>query len=107
MVFFPGVEPNSEMAPSFDKYLAAVRSIPQATRYFTLMNALDRMLSEQLVFVYDLLGVGTYRESINRVKKEITGPLAQRRELVQRFGIEDTFYGTIKRADKVVKLVRG
>ena len=71
------------------------------------MNALDRMLSEQLVFVYDLIGVGAYRESINRIKKEITLPLAQRRELVQRFGIEDTFYGTIKRAEKVVKLVRG
>lgn len=107
MVFFPGVEQGSELAPSFDKFLAAVRSIPQPTRYFTLMNSLDRMLSEQLVFVYDLIGVGPYRESINRVKKEITLPLAQRRELVQRFGIEDTFYGTIKRAEKVVKLVRG
>ncbi|MCM2271877.1 MAG: DUF4388 domain-containing protein [candidate division Zixibacteria bacterium] len=106
-VFFPGVEPHSELAPSFDKFLATVRSMPQATRYYTLMSALDRMLTDQLVFIYDLLGTGTYRESINRVKREITGPLAQRRELVQRFGIEDTFYNTIKRADKVVKLVRG
>jgi hypothetical protein len=106
-VYFPGVELNSELAPTFDKFLATVRSMPQTTRYYSLMTSLDRMLADQLVFVYDLLGTGTYRESINRVKKEITGPLAQRRELVQRFGIEDTFYNTIKRADKVVKLVRG
>lgn len=44
---------------------------------------------------------------MNRVKKEITEPLAQRRDLVQRFGIEDNFYSTLKRADKIVKLVRG
>ena len=28
-------------------------------------------------------------------------------ERVQRYGLEDTFYGTLKRADKVVKMMRG
>lgn len=107
MTFFPGVDPRSDLKPSFDKFLSAVRALPAETRYHVVMSHLERMLSEQLVFVYDLLGTGAFREVVNRVKKEITEPLAQRRDLVQRFGIEDNFYSTLKRADKIVKLVRG
>jgi hypothetical protein len=107
LTFFPGVDPNSDLMPPFDKFLSAVKSLPEATRFYTVMTSLERMLSEQLVEVYGLVGTGGFRESINRVKKEIAFPLANRRDLVQRYGIEDSFYGTIKRADKVVKLVRG
>ncbi|MEW6049933.1 MAG: DUF4388 domain-containing protein [Candidatus Zixiibacteriota bacterium] len=107
LTFFPGVDPGSDLVPSFDKFLSAVKSLPSETRYHVLMSNLERMLSEQLVYVYDLLGAGAFREVVNRVKKEISEPLALRRELVQRFGIEDNFYSTIKRADRVVKLVRG
>lgn len=107
LTYFPGVDPSSELMPQFDKFLAAVNALPEATRYHTIMNSLERMLSEQLVFVYDMLGIGAFREAVNRVKKEIAHPLTQRRELIQRYGIEDNFYGTLKRADKVVKFVRG
>jgi len=107
MTFFPGVDPSSDLRPSFDKFLTAVRSLPEETRYHVVMSNLERMLSEQLVFVYDLLGTGAFRDVVSRVKKEITEPLAQRRDLVQRFGIEDNFYSTLNRADKIVKLVRG
>ena len=107
LTYFPGVDPSSELMPQFDKFLTAVNALPEATRYHTIMNSLERMLSEQLVFVYDMLGIGAFREAVNRVKKEIAHPLTQRRELIQRYGIEDNFYGTLKRADKVVKFVRG
>lgn len=107
LTYFPGVDPNSDLMPAFDKFLAAVKAMPSETRYHSVMTNLERMLSEQLVYVYDLLGIGAFREAVNRVKKEIANPLAARRDLVQRFGIEDNFYGTLKRADKVVKLVRG
>lgn len=107
LTYFPGVDPSSELMPQFDKFLTAVNSLPEATRYHAIMNSLERMLSEQLVFVYDMLGMGAFREAVNRVKKEIAPPLSQRRDLIQRYGIEDNFYGTLKRADKVVKFVRG
>ena len=48
-----------------------------------------------------------YRETVTRVKKEISSPLAVRRELVKRYGIEGSLYGAVKSADKVVKLLRG
>jgi hypothetical protein len=107
LTYFPGAEPGANMAPTFDKFLAAVRQIPEETRYYTLMNSLDKMLSEQLVHVYQLLGEGPYRDTMSRVKKEIAEPLQVRRELVKRYGLEDAFYTTLKRAEKVVRLVRG
>jgi hypothetical protein len=104
--YFPGVDPHSEMAPSFEKFLSAVRAIPVPVRHHQLMLELGNMLSEQLEYVYQLLGVGAFRESMTDVKKEISEPLAARRELVKRYGVDDAFYKTLKRADKVVKLVR-
>ncbi|MDX9857362.1 MAG: DUF4388 domain-containing protein [candidate division Zixibacteria bacterium] len=107
LTFFPGVDPESDLMPSLDRFLSAVRAIPPSLRFHTLMSSLERMLSEQLVYVYQLLGHGVFRETINAVKKEIAEPLATRRELVKRYGVDENFYGILKRADKTVKLVRG
>ncbi len=105
--FFPGVDPNSDLMPSYEKFAAMVRSVPGPIRYHTLMAGLEKMLSEQLLYVYQILGNGSFRDTVTSVKKEIAEPLAARRELVKRYGIEEAFYGTIKRADKMVKMVRG
>ena len=107
MTFFPGVDPNSDLMPSFEKFLKVVRSYPTPIRYQKLMSMLHKMLSEQLIYVYQLLGSGAFRDTVAKVKKEIAEPLAKHRELVKRFEIEDSFYSTIKQADKIVKLVRG
>jgi len=105
--FFPGVDPTSDLMPAFDKFLAAARSQSQPIRYHHLMAALEKMLSEQLLYVYRLLGVGAFRDTVTRVKMEIAEPLAGRRDLVRRYHLEEEFYGSIKRADKMVKLLRG
>lgn len=107
LVFFPGVEPNSELAPSFEKFATAVSKIPADIRYYKLMVGLEAMLSEQLEYTFQLLGVGQFREVVSKVKREIADPLAKRRELVKQYNIEESFYRTIKRADKVVKMIRG
>ncbi|MCK4302202.1 MAG: DUF4388 domain-containing protein, partial [candidate division Zixibacteria bacterium] len=98
LTYFPGLEPSSELAPSLDKFLATVRALPPASRYHHLMRALEEMLSEQLEFVFRLLGLKVYGRAVTGVKKEISEPLAVRRELVQRFGVDDNFYRTLKRA---------
>lgn len=105
--YFPGVDPRSDLMPPFEKFLASVRTVPDEIRYHLLMSGLDKMLSEQLLYVYQLLGDGVYRDTMTKVKMEISEPLASRRDLVKRYNIEDDFYGTIKRADKMVKLLRG
>ncbi len=105
--YFPGIDPNSDLMPSFKKFLNTVRTIPEPIRFQKLLRDLDTMLSEQLEFIFDLLGVQSFRTGVAAVKREISEPLATRRELVKRYGIEDNLYQTIKRADKVVKMVRG
>jgi len=105
--YFPGVDPHSNLMPSVERFLNAVRAIPAPVRFYKLMTELENMLTEQLEYVFQLLGMGAFREVMIKVKKEISQPLATRRELVKRYGIEDTFYKTLKRADKVVKMVRG
>jgi hypothetical protein len=107
LTFFPGVDPNSDLMPSLDKFLAAVRAVPEAIRYHVLMSGLEKMLAEQLLYVYQLLGSGVFRDTVTGVKKEIAQPLASRRELVKRYRIEDGFYGSVKRADRMVKMLRG
>lgn len=107
LMYFPGHDPESGPMPSYDKYLAAVKALPANVRFHKLMTSLDAMLSEHLEFVFQVLGVGPFREAVGMVKKEITEPLATRREIVKRYHIEDNLYKTIKRADRVVKMVRG
>lgn len=107
LMHFTGFDPQSEEGPSYDKYLTAVKTLPPNVRYHKLMTGLDGMLSEHLEFVFQVLGVGPFREAVGLVKKEITEPLATRREIVKRYHIEDNLYKTIKRADRVVKMVRG
>jgi len=105
--YFPGVDPKSDLMPSFDKFLTAMRQLPPQTRLHHLLSGLESMLSEQLEFIFQLLGSGPFRRGLGAVKREISEPLAKRRELVTRYGLEDSFYKTLRRADKVVKMVRG
>ncbi len=107
LTYFPGVDPSSDLTPSFDKFLGAVRAIPASVRYHKLVSGLEHMLQAQLEYTFQLLGVGVFRDALVRVKKEISQPLATNRSLVKEYGLEDHFYQTLKRADKVVKLIRG
>jgi len=105
--YFPGVDPRSELLPSLDKFIQSVYALPANVRYHSLMSGLEDMLSEQLIQVYQLLGAGPYHYAASRVKKEIAEPLALRRDLVRKYKVEDSFYGSLRRAEKVVQLVRG
>lgn len=107
MTFFPGVDPKSDLMPPVDKFISAVMAIPAPLRMHKLLSSLQKMLSEQLVFVYQLLGSSSFQTSLIKVKREIAEPLAHDRELVKRYDIESTFYATLKQADKIVRMVRG
>jgi len=54
-----------------------------------------------------ILGEGPFRSTLNGVKREITEPLAKKRDLVKKYGIENDYYRSLKRAEKVVHMVRG
>jgi hypothetical protein len=107
LTYFPGMNPGTDHGPKFDKFYAEILKIPQAVRMHTVMSALETMLSTQIEYIYYFLGSGVYRRAIGKIKKEITEPLVLRRELVKRFQIDDNFMRSIKKAERLVHLVKG
>jgi hypothetical protein len=107
LMYFPGFDPGADTQPSFDKFYVEILKVPQSVRLYTVMSALENMLCNQLEYVFYFLGSGIYRQAVGRVKKEVSEPLAMRRELVKRFQIDENFLSSIKKADRVVRLVKG
>lgn len=107
LIYFPGFDPGADTNLFFDKFYAAILQIPHAVRMHTVMSALEHMLDNQLEYVFYFLGSGIYRQAVGRVKKEITEPLALKRELVKRFHIDENLDKCLKKAAMVVKLMKG
>ncbi len=107
MLFFPGFDPSSDTGPTFDKFYTEIIKIPTPVRMHTVMNALENMLTNQLEYVFYFLGEGIYRQTVGKIRKEISEPLALRRELVKRYHIDDNLMSSVKKADRVIKLVKG
>ncbi|HHI02477.1 MAG: hypothetical protein DRP51_00090 [Candidatus Zixiibacteriota bacterium] len=107
LIYFPGFDPGGDTNVTFDKFYAAILKIPAPVRMHTVMSALEYMLDNQLEYVFYFLGSGIYRQAVNRVRKEITEPLALKRELVKRFHIDENLDKSIRRAAMVVNLMKG
>ncbi len=107
LTYFPGMNPSSDHGPKFDRFYAEILKIPQPVRMHTVMSALETMLSTQIEYIFYFLGSGVYRRALSKIKKEITEPLVLRRELVKRFQIDENFLRSIKKAERLVHLVKG
>ncbi len=107
LVFFPGCDADAESGPSFDKFLEEVRKLPEAVRLHRVLAILEEALHEQLQYVYMQLGMGAYQEAVGRVKKEISEPLAVRREVVKRYHLDENFYDSIRKAERTIRMVSG
>lgn len=107
LTYFPGFDPGTDLNPTFDKFYAEIIKIPAPIRMHTVMSALENMLSNQLEYVFYVLGSGVYRQAAGKIRKEITAPMSLRRELVKKYYIDENFMSSVKKADRVVKLVKG
>ncbi len=107
LIYFPGFDPGADTKISFDKFYAAILKIPAPVRMHSVMSALEHMLDNQLEYVFYFLGSGIYRKAVGRVKKEITEPLAMKREMVKRFHIDENLDKSIRKAAMVVNLMKG
>lgn len=100
-----GWDPSDPSA--FDRFYAAVIKIPAPIRLHSLMSALESYLSDQLELLFRFLGSSQYRGAVSQIKKEISAPLASRRELVKRYQIDENFYSALHRAERMVKTAIG
>ncbi len=107
LVFFPGSDDADENGPKFEKFLAEVRKIPETVRMHRLLVALEDMLHEQLQYIFVHLGQGPYTTAVGKVKKEISEPLAMRRELVKKYRLDENFYDSIRKTERTVNLMIG
>jgi hypothetical protein len=107
LTYFPGFDPGVDLTPTFDKFYSEIQKIPETVRMHTVMSALENMLGNQLEYVYYFLGIGIYRQAVSKVRKEVSEPLALKRELVKKYQIDENLLSTIKKSDRVVKLVKG
>ncbi|MCH7879720.1 MAG: hypothetical protein IH914_10460, partial [candidate division Zixibacteria bacterium] len=98
---------SDQNTDAFNPFYTSVLKMPSPIRLHVLMNALESMLSDQLELVFRFLGRGQYHSAVSAVKKEISEPLAARRELVKRYQIDKNFYAALRRADRVVKSAIG
>lgn len=104
--YFPGFDPSSDIGTTFDRFYADIIKIPASVRLHTVMSALENMLSNQLEYVFYFLGSGIYHQAVGKVKKEISEPLALRRELVRKFQIDENLLNSVRKADRVIRLVK-
>lgn len=107
LVFFPGCDLNSESGPSFEKFMAEVRKIPESVRMHRVLAMLEDMLHEQIEFIFIQFGAGPVRDAISHVKKEISEPLALRRELVKKYYLDENFFDSIRKAERTIKTLTG
>jgi len=107
LAFFPGCDIQSDSGPSFEKFLEEVYKIPEPVRLHRLLAVLEDMLDEQLSYTFTHLGQGPFKEAVNQVKKEISEPLALRRELIKKFRIDENFYDSLKKTERTVKMMMG
>jgi len=107
LVFFPGCDITAESGPSFEKFLEEVHKIPETVRLHRILTMLEDMLHEQLQYIYTHLGQGAFADALGRVKKEISEPLAVRRELVKKFQLDENFYDSIRKAERTIKMISG
>ncbi len=107
LVFFPGCNVTDDSGPSFEKFLEEVRKIPESVRMHRILTMLEDMLNEQLEYIFVHLGRGAFQTAVGRVKKEISEPLAMRRELVKKFRLDENFYETIRKAERTLKILSG
>ena len=107
LVFFPGCDVNSESGPSFEKFLEEVRKIPESVRLHRVLAMLEDMLNEQLEYIFLQFGQGPFRDAVGRVRKEISEPLAIRRELVKKYRLDENFYDSIKKAERTIRMLSG
>ncbi|MCK5124974.1 MAG: DUF4388 domain-containing protein [candidate division Zixibacteria bacterium] len=107
LVFFPGADITDDSGPSFEKFIEEVKKIPEAVRMHRLLAMLEDMLSEQLEYIFVRLGKRPFRDAIGGVKKEISEPLAMRRELVKKYRLDENFYDSIKKAERTIRIMSG
>jgi hypothetical protein len=89
---------TSEGFLNFGNLRNSVIRIPKRIRFHKLMAGLNALLSEYLKSVSLTLGKNLTKQIISQIKKESAQIIAQERERVKEYELEEELFGTLKQA---------
>jgi len=87
---------SKDFQTNLTKFRKTVRKIPEEIQVHKPLSGLNYILMEQMGFVQSLLGENVRRQIISEIKKEIAMPLAEKREINNKYGIENDLIKALK-----------
>ena len=87
---------SKDFQTNLSKFKNTVKKIPEEIQVHKLLSGLNHILVEQMGFVQSLLGSNVRRQIISEIKKEISMPLAEKREINNKYGIENDLIKALK-----------
>ena len=87
---------SKDFQTNLSKFKKTVKKIPEEIQVHRLLSGLNHILVEQMGFVQSLLGQNVRRQIISEIKKEIAMPLAEKREINNKYGIENDLIKALK-----------
>jgi hypothetical protein len=70
--------------------------MPREIQIYKMLSGLNLIVQEQMELVDSLLGKHVRRQVISEIKKEIAMPLAEKRNINKKYGIENDLYRALK-----------
>jgi hypothetical protein len=85
---------------NFERFYSTVQKIPKEARRHRILSGLNHILAEQLAFVRSLLGANILRTVESDIKKEISTPVAERRKINSKYGLESDVFQVLNDSKK-------
>ncbi|MFH2057107.1 MAG: DUF4388 domain-containing protein [bacterium] len=87
---------HADFPASFEALKRTLSKIPREVRVLKLVAGLNQILEQQLSMVYSLLGRDVRRQVAGEIRKEVTIPLAERKEVDTKYGIGNDLHRILK-----------
>jgi len=84
------------------KFKRTVEKIPREVQVYKLLSGLNQILVEQMSLLQSYLGQNIRRQVISEIKKEVAMPLAEKRDINKKYGIESDLFRALKEYRQVV-----
>jgi hypothetical protein len=94
---------HPDFPASFESLKRTAAKMPTEVRALKLIAGLNYILEQQLSMVYSYLGMDMRRQVAAEIRKEVALPLAERKELDNKYGVSNDLYRILKE----VKLTAG
>lgn len=93
--FFTDVSRN-DISADYENMRRAIERLPRDVRPLKLIAGLNQILEQQLGMVYSYLGREIRRQVAGDIKKEVTIPLAERKEVDKKYGVGAELHRILK-----------